>query len=861
MNPVLLGQVSELRSPNEYDRGIQKLKSVAAVSGAVNEVNRSKALLRACVAFVLILASSTSGRAQVTSQDGATPPETSHAKAAASSSSSAVVDIKSLPKNLFLDQKDFWTAPLHFSQKEWEWTAPSLLLGGLLIKADNTIEKHVPTSKSTVSHAVTASNAGVAALATAGAGIFLLGHLQSDDQKRETGILAGEAAIGVFADSEIFKYASGRERPFTGSGTGRFFVGGDSFPSVHSSVSWAIASVIAHEYPGPLTQLLAYGAAGGVSAVRWAGQKHFASDVVIGAALGWYMGRQVYRAHSHYSDAEMARYGTFYKAEESEEEQAFRRTRFMGSSYVPFDSWVYSALERLAALGYIQSESLSVRPWTRLECARLLHEAASRASTDAPAEVQQLYTSLSTEFGYESELINGERNLNTQFESAYSRFTGISGTPLTDNYHFGQTLLNDYGRPYETGFNGADGVSGYTTAGPLVFYVRGEYQYAPSASAPTQAELNFFNQQENWPTGPALPVGSISRFKLLDTYLGLNIGNWQFSFGRNSLWWGPSEGGNLILSNNAAPLNNMFTVDRVSPFRLPWIFRYLGDVRLEAFIGHLTGLQFQTTIGTSTPTQLFYGQYGKNLHPEPYLSGGKVSFKLTPNFEFGMSKTTVYGGPGNPLNITTFLDSSFGKHYNGDVLGDGRTGADLSYRVPGLRDWLTFYAETLSEDEPSPIPYMRRNASQAGLYLDKFPGISKLDLRVEGGYTNPIAFCGTCIYYNLQYNSGYNNDGRLLGTWIGRSAQGEQIRSNYWLGPRRKIGVELRHRILDPGYLPQGGSQNDVAVNADIFAGSGFRFTGNVQYERWRIPLLAASPQSNVAVSFQFSFWPTAHQH
>jgi hypothetical protein len=155
---------------------------------------------------------------------------------------------------------------------------------------------------------------------------------------------------------------------------------------------------------------------------------------------------------------------------------------------------------------------------------------------------------------------------------------------------------------------------------------------------------------------------------------------------------------------------------------------------------------------------------------------------------------------------------------------------------------------------------MRRNASQGGLYLAKVPGIAKLDLRVEGGYTNPIAFCGTCIYYNGQYISGYNNDGRLIGTWIGRAAQGEQIRTNYWLGPRRKIGLELRHRILDPGYVPQGGSQNDVAVNADIFAGAGFRFTGNVQYERWRIPLLATSRQSNVAVSFQFGFWPTPHR-
>jgi hypothetical protein len=457
--------------------------------------------------------------------------------------------------------------------------------------------------------------------------------------------------------------------------------------------------------------------------------------------------------------------------------------------------------------------------------------------------------------------MNGERNVHAQLESVYSRFLGVSGTPLTDNYHFGQTLLNDYGRPYEEGFNAVDGVSGYTMAGPLVLYVRGEYQYSPSGAAPTQSMLDLFNRTDNWPTGPAIPVASISRFRLLDTYLGLNVGNWQFSFGKNSLWWGPSEGGNTILTNNAAPLNNMFTVDRVSPFRLPWLFRFLGDLRFEGFIGHMTGFQFETTAFSGSNGLAVVGQYGKNLHPQPYLSGGKLSFKLTPNFEFGMSKTTVYGGPGNPLNITTFLDSTFGKHYHGDVLGDGRTTADISYRLPGLRNWVTFYAEALSEDEASPIPYMRKSAAQGGLYVAKVPGVTKLDLRLEGGYTNPFTVCGTCIYANAQYNSGYTNDRRLIGTWIGRAAQGEQIRANYWLGPRKKIGLELRHRILDPGYLPEGGSQNDVAVSADIFAGKGFRLIGNVQYERWRIPLLAATEQSNIGASFQFSFWPIPHKH
>jgi len=770
------------------------------------------------------------------------------------------VDFKSLPKNLFMDQKNFWLAPLHMSQTQWEWAVPLVLAGGGLVVADNSIEKHVPTSPSTISHAVTASNAGVGVLAGAGAGLFLLGHLQNDDQKRETAILSGEAAIGALLDTEVFKYAAGRERPFVGTIPGRFFVGGDSFPATHAAVSWAIASVIAHEYPGALTQFLAYGVAGGVSAARWAGQKHFASDVVIGSALGWYMGRQVFNSHSHYSDTDIARYGTFNKEEESEETDSVRKTRNIGSSYVPLDSWIYPAMERLIALGYVETASLGLRPWTRLECARLLSEAADRKpDTVAPAEVRQLYDALSEEFGHESELMNGDRASDVQLESVYSRALGISGRPLTDNFHFGQTLLNDYGRPYEEGFNAVAGASGWATKGPFVIYTREEYQSAPSAPAPSTAVLDFFNSTDAWPTAPTLPVASINRFRLLDTYIGMNFSNWQISYGNRSLWWGPSDGGAMAFTNNIPPLHNMFSVDRVSPFHLPWFFRYLGAIRVEAFLGHLSGQEFLSTTYTGATSRTILGQYGQNLHPQPFLSGGTITLKLTKDFEFDMTKTTLYGGPGNPLTISTFVKSNLGQHVNGDVLGDGRTFADFSYRIPKLRDWLTLYGEAFSEDEISPIPYMRKSVAQGGLYFAKLPTIPKMDLRLEGGYTDPATFCTSCFYTNLQYMSGYTNDGQLIGSWIGRAAQGELIRTNYWLSPRKKIGLELRHRKIDRQYVPQGGTQNDVAVNADIFTGPGFRFTANLQYERWQIPLLATGPQSNVAASLQFSFWPSRH--
>src|SRR5207248_5758509 len=87
--------------------------------------------------------------------------------------------------------------------------------------------------------------------------------------------------------------------------------------------------------------------------------------------------------------------------------------------------------------------------------------------------------SLTQEFA--SELNDVSRQ--AAIESVYTRVTGISGRPLTDGYHFGQTIINDFGRPFQQGFNNVTGASAYVTAGPFSAYVRGEYQYAPSGPA------------------------------------------------------------------------------------------------------------------------------------------------------------------------------------------------------------------------------------------------------------------------------------------------------------------------------------------------------------------------------------------
>src|SRR5262249_47324520 len=141
------------------------------------------------------------------------------------------------------------------------------------------------------------SDYAVYSLIGAGGGAFLWGHLTHNDRLQETGLLSGEAAINSTAVTYLLKQITQRPRPMADHGDGTFFQGGQSFPSEHSAIAWCIASVAAHEYPGTLTKILAYGLASTVTLTRVTSQQHFPSDAFIGSALGWYLGRQIYRAH------------------------------------------------------------------------------------------------------------------------------------------------------------------------------------------------------------------------------------------------------------------------------------------------------------------------------------------------------------------------------------------------------------------------------------------------------------------------------------------------------------------------------------------------------------------------------------
>jgi len=755
-------------------------------------------------------------------------------------------------KHLALDQKQFWTAPFHLDREDAKYLVPFAAFTGALIAGDSWISRQVPDKTSQINRSKSISDYATYSLIGAAGASYFWGHFIHNDHLRETGFLAGEAALNSTAMAYLFKTMTQRPRPLDGNGNGTFLQGGASFPSEHSAIAWSVASVVAHEYPGTLTKIAAYGLASAVTVTRVTGKQHFSSDVVIGSALGWYFARLVYRAHH---DAELggAGWDNFDEDSDKDKEKKVRNPANMGSPYVPLDSWIYPAFNRLIALGAVRSANVGIRPWTRMECARLLQEAGEQLSDDAEpgSEAQKIYKTLAEEFVAETDRLDGAPNLGVRLESVYTRLMGVSGTPLRDGYHFGETIINDYGRPYGEGFNNVTGVSGHAVAGPLSFYFRGEYQHAPgSPSDPPQVLQAIANADLTLPVSNATP--NIDRFRVIEGAIALNFHNIQISFGKQGWWLGPGDSGALLLSNNAESFN-MLRLDSVSPLRVPLLSKVLGPIRVEYFLGQLSGTQFELN-GT---TLLGPG----NIKPQPFLDGAKISFKPTSNLEIGMGATAMFAGPGLPFTWANFIKTFYAHTNEGPTVTGNNpakrgSAADVSYRIPHLRNWLTVYCDALAVDEISPIG-SSRPVLNPGFYIAQFPKVHQLELRGEGIH-EPLTseFAPGFVYYGeRRYRSGYTNNGQLLANWIGRASRGGQAWLTYSFSPRDNFQLGYRYQEVSTDFIG-GGRSVDYSARAGRMLTHEIALSGFLQYEQWKFPVLAAGRQTDFTSSVQLTFYP-----
>jgi membrane-associated phospholipid phosphatase len=749
-------------------------------------------------------------------------------------------------KHLVFDQRQFWTAPFHMDRQGAEVFLPFVAFSGGLIAGDTWISRQVPGSPSQINRSVNISDYATYSLIGAAGASYFWGHFAHNDHLRETGFLAGEAALNSTAAAYLFKTISQRPRPLADHGNGTFFYGGTSFPSEHSAIAWSVAGVIAHEYPGTLTKIAAYGLASAVTLTRVTGKQHFPSDVVVGSALGWYLGRQIYRTR-HDPELGGAPWGNLRTDDDTE--KAPRSPDSMGSAYVPLDSWVYPAIERLAAFGYVEAAFLGERPWTRIECAHLVEQAgeAVQQSEGSAGHLADLQIRLQEEFAYEFGLLDGARNKTVRLDSVYTRVVSISGPALTDSYHFGQTVSYDFGRPFERGMNAQAGGSFRAAIGPAAIFVRAEFQHSPSAPPLSDTVRNFIATADLVPVPAATPFNTINRPRLLDAYVAVNVKEgWQLSFGQQSLSWGPGPGGSFLWSNNSEPIT-MLRLMTPSAFRLPSFLGVLGPIRIDQFMGVLQG---------------------RTDHQHPWVYGQKISFKPLPCLEIGYARTTTIGGKGgDPFTTGNFFLSLFGQvsHKLNSVPGDTENEMDWTFHVPKVHKYIVLYGEVYAEDDfiawvrPTAYPF------RPGIYITHIPGIPKLDLHIEAAntqtpgwsYPNGSGSKGQVVYWNSRYRQANTNNGFLVGNTVGRMGQTIQGWLTYWASPRNAFQLSYKNNFVDPVFVPGGGAWQDYSVRNELQLTSGVYLKSQMQYEHIsHYPILFSGSQRNVTAIIELGFLP-----
>jgi capsule assembly protein Wzi len=511
--------------------------------------------------------------------------------------------------------------------------------------------------------------------------------------------------------------------------------------------------------------------------------------------------------------------------------------RDASSTYVELDSWIYPAIEKLTAQGVIQYPFQGLRPWTRRAIYQMLEHAQGTKSSE------QLVLAVKKELFREVPLGSDQLDEDIFLESVYTRTQFTSGIPLNDSYHFGQSVTGDFGRPYGHGLQQIAGFETRAEHSRLSLFVRGEYQRSPTVPGYSTAIASIIATQDNNPIQTYGNRPADNAFRLLDTYASVEFLGQQFSFGKQSYWWGPGSASAMMLSDNAEPFYS-FRINRTLPLSIPFVSRLLGPMRYDNFFGKLSG----------------------HLYPrQPYFYGQKINFSPTRNLELGFSRDAVIAGDGStPLTFgnfwTSFTSTSSGTYNNParNVNGARHGSFDFRYRLPGVRNWLTLYTDSLVHDDVSPVDAPRRAAITSGIYLSRFPRIPKLDLHVEGGSTDITASArgGKFYYYEGIYRDCYLNKGDLMGSWLGREGTGGQAWATYWFNAQSTLQLGYRTLKVSQHFVPQGESQQPAYGELRYRWQNGLALEFLLQAERWAAPAVASGPQIDVTSRFQLSLSP-----
>lgn len=213
--------------------------------------------------------------------------------------------------------KKIATGPWHWKRKEWIIAGSVAIAGATLYIFDDEIRKTFQNNKTTgldfTSKYILEPWGSGLYPAVLFSGYYIYGLATQNKRACQIALGGTQAFIMAALSSQVFKHIFHRHRPNQNSPPNPYLWEGPfsgfnytAFPSGHTTAAFAIASMMSLVYKDKIwIGILSYSLATGVGLSRVYDNKHWPSDVLIGAALGYAIGRTVYSIMSHESKFSM----------------------------------------------------------------------------------------------------------------------------------------------------------------------------------------------------------------------------------------------------------------------------------------------------------------------------------------------------------------------------------------------------------------------------------------------------------------------------------------------------------------------------------------------------------------------------
>lgn len=216
--------------------------------------------------------------------------------------------VKAIFTNIFHDQKSIATSPLRADRGDLAlWGATTAGAIGLAVQWNGrrSLDKQLSDSWGQASGSAKTAWESVSLLGSGEVtfGVSVIGYgwgsWQENDRMKRFTARWFEALVDATIWGTGMKFLFGRDRPGTAPYQGDFHgpngLRNFSFPSGHTTAAFTTAAVFSREFETPWVTVPAYALATGVGISRLALQKHWTSDVLVGAVLGQSIGSLVMR--------------------------------------------------------------------------------------------------------------------------------------------------------------------------------------------------------------------------------------------------------------------------------------------------------------------------------------------------------------------------------------------------------------------------------------------------------------------------------------------------------------------------------------------------------------------------------------